>query len=72
MNQSHPDHAGFTLPEEQRRVVTEEPSPSSTHHDPAHQDVDWIGHRQQGGGSVPVDLEWKSNPKQDQDESSCG
>jgi hypothetical protein len=55
-----------------RPPVTGEPEPSGTHPEPAHQDVDWVGSAQQGGGFVPPDYEWTSNPKQEQDELSSG
>ncbi len=69
----HPDPPSepFTLPED-RQAITQESEPGGDHHDPHHQDVDWIGHHNQGGGHVPADFEWRSNPKQDQDQGGCG
>ncbi len=29
--------------------------------------IDWIGRAQQGGGKVPDDFAWSSNPKQEQE-----
>lgn len=48
-----------------RELVTEEPEPAGTRHDFRHQDVDWIGHANQGGGRMPPDYQWKSNPRHD-------
>jgi hypothetical protein len=48
-----------------REGVTGEPEPAGRHHDPRHQDVDWIGTAQQGGGHVPEDYEWTTNPRHD-------
>jgi hypothetical protein len=51
-----------------RPQVTGEPERRSPGWDPRFPDVDWIGSAQQGGGRVPEDFEWKSNPKQHQDD----
>lgn len=48
-----------------RELVTEEPEPSGSRHDPRHQDVEWIGHQEQGGGWVAPDYLWRSNPRHD-------
>ena len=32
--------------------------------------IDWIGREQQGGGRVPQDFTWISNPKQDQEDGA--
>lgn len=48
-----------------REPITEEHEPGGDHHDPHHQDVDWIGYAQQGGGRVPADFEWTTNPRHD-------
>lgn len=62
----------FVLPEVPREVITEEPEPPGCHHDPRHQDVDWLGFRNQGGGSVPDDYEWTSLPRERQELESMG
>ena len=51
-----------------RTEVTGEPEPLATGADPRFPDVSWIGHAQQGGGHVPDDFEWSTNPKQLQDD----
>jgi hypothetical protein len=33
--------------------------------------IDWIGRAQQGGGKVPADFTWNSNPKQEQEDGSA-
>ena len=48
-----------------RETVTEEPDQTGDRCDPRHQDVDWIGAGNQGGGSVPDDYGWTSNPRHD-------
>lgn len=55
-------------PIEPRPRVTEEPEPSGVHADPEFPDVSWLGRAQIGGGHVPDDYEWRSNPKEHQDE----
>ena len=44
-------------------------SPAGTHVDPAFPDREWIGHAQQGGGSVPPQQNWRFSPKENQDRS---
>lgn len=51
----------FTLPAH-REGVTEEDDGFVTGH------VSWDGYAQHGGGHVPADYEWPSNPKEHQDE----
>ncbi|MFZ5471231.1 MAG: hypothetical protein ACOZIN_17550 [Myxococcota bacterium] len=51
--------------EHDRTHITEEPEPPGCHHDPRHQDVDWLGSAHQGGGGVPEEYEWTTNPRHD-------
>jgi hypothetical protein len=67
-----PPHYPFGLPETARPSITQEPEPGGDHHDPRHQDVDWIGSANQGEGYVPESYEWGSNPKEEHDLESCG
>lgn len=53
---------------EDRTRITGEPEPSGSHPVPYGPDVSWIGHAQEGGGHVPADFRWQSNPKQRQDD----
>jgi hypothetical protein len=55
------------VPRKQRSLVTKEPDTDGhwTHLFP-----DMIGYEQQGGGAVPADFHWRSNPKQWQEELS--
>jgi hypothetical protein len=55
------------VPRKQRPEVTREPDTAGhwTHLFP-----DMIGYGQQGGGSVPADFHWPTNPKQWQEELS--
>lgn len=63
-----PIEAPFTVPSN-REEVTGEPEPLRTRRDPRFPDVSWDGaHSTHGGGHVPEDYEWPSNPKQRQDE----
>ncbi|PTL80045.1 hypothetical protein [Vitiosangium sp. GDMCC 1.1324] len=62
-----PIEAPFVVPEN-RPEVTEEPEPRGTTSDPRFPDVSWDGWAQHGGGHVPEDYEWTSNPKQFQDD----
>lgn len=62
-----PIEAPFVVPPNRTRV-TEEPEQRGTSHDPRFPDVSWIGTAQQGGGRMPEDYEWPSNPKQRQDD----
>lgn len=61
----------FAMPEN-REDITHEPEPSGSRHDPRFPGLDWIGHANQGGGHVPEDYEWPTNPKQHQEEVSHG
>jgi hypothetical protein len=55
-----------------REAVTQEPEPLGDRCDPQHEDQDWIGAAQQGGGLVPEDFVWASNPKLWQERLSAG
>lgn len=57
-----PIDAPFTIPPN-RREVTEEDS-----EDFLHGHVSWDGSAAHGGGHVPEDYAWPSNPKEHQDE----
>jgi len=48
-----------------RQNVTSEPELDGRHHDPRFPDNDWIGAVNMGGGAVPADFEWLSNPRGD-------
>ena len=48
-----------------RVSVTAEPTLTGSRHDARFPDLDWIGTVNMGGGALPVDLEWKSNPRSD-------
>jgi hypothetical protein len=55
-----------------RRAVTDEPDPSGIRHDRLNPGLDWIGYRNMGGGHVPEDLVWPTNPKERQEEVGHG
>ncbi len=58
----------FVIPPN-REEVTGEPQALEGHHDKRYPDVSWVhSPRLYGGGHVPEDYEWTSNPKQHQDE----
>jgi hypothetical protein len=54
----------FVLPP-RRELVTQEPDPGGRWSD---QFPDMIGYKNQGGGKVPADFTWTTNPKQWQEE----
>ena len=62
-----PIQAPFVVPPN-RPEVTDEPEPKGTGGDPRFPDVSWIGSAQQGGGHMPEDYAWPTNPKERQDE----
>lgn len=63
-----PIEAPFTVPPN-REEVTEEPEALPNRRDPRYPDVSWdSAHSTHGGGHVPEDFEWRSNPKERQDE----
>jgi hypothetical protein len=51
-----------------RQAVTDEPEPKGTGDDPRFPDVSWLGTEQYGGGRMPEDYEWPTNPKEKQDQ----
>jgi len=53
------------LPRKKRQLVTREPDTGGTW-TPLFPDM--IGYAQEGGGAVPSEYHWPSNPKQDQEE----
>ena len=53
------------VPRKQRSLVTKEPD-TAGQWTPLFPDM--IGYEQQGGGAVPADFHWRSNPKQWQEE----
>lgn len=61
----------FTVPLD-RPAVTLEPPQAGSHPVDPHQDQDWIDFQNQGGGSVPEDYTWTTNPKEEQDWVSAG
>jgi len=63
----------FVVPDEPRERICGEPMPDGHHAFPWHQDVDWIGPAQQGGGRVPEDYQgWPSGPREQQELESSG
>jgi hypothetical protein len=62
-----PIQAPFVVPAN-RTEVTGEPERKGTGYDPRFPDVSWDGTAQHGGGHVPEDYQWPSNPKQHQDD----
>jgi hypothetical protein len=65
-----PDYP-FAMPQN-REAITLEREPPGCHVVPEFPGMDWIGHAQQGGGYVPPDYAWPTNPKQHQEEVSSG
>lgn len=53
------------VPRKERSRVTREPDAAGRW---TNQFPDMIGYGQQGGGAVPADFHWRSNPKQHQEE----
>jgi hypothetical protein len=62
-----PISAPFVVPAN-RPEVTDEPEQRGSGHDPRFPDVSWLGTAQHGGGRMPADFEWTTNPKERQDE----
>ncbi|XXF78832.1 hypothetical protein P2318_03460 [Myxococcaceae bacterium GXIMD 01537] len=63
-----PIDATFVVPAN-RPEVTDEPQPFPDRLDPRFPDVSWDGAAStHGGGHVPEDFTWGSNPKQRQDD----
>lgn len=65
------DPPRFVMPVD-RTEVTLEPPQAGCRPVPEHQDQDWIGWENQGGGHVPEDFEWKGSPKEDQERVCAG
>jgi hypothetical protein len=65
MATDYPEPPPFTLPS--RESVTHEPPQVGSECLPEHNDVEWIGFANQGGGEVPESHRWTSNPKELQD-----
>ncbi|HEY3451148.1 MAG TPA: hypothetical protein VGK67_32620 [Myxococcales bacterium] len=63
---NYPDPPPFTLPD--REDVTQEPPQVGYKAVPEHNDREWIGFENTGGGSIPASHTWTSNPKQLQDD----
>jgi hypothetical protein len=57
----------FFLPRDRARITSEPEHRGSKVH-PLNPGLDWIGFADRGGGRVPADLDWPSNPKQYQEE----
>ena len=66
-----PTPAPFTVQRDRERFHHEHEQ-RGTRPSKHHQDQDWIGSAHQGGGHVPADYAWTSNPKQEQDDQSAG
>lgn len=63
---NYPEPPPFTIPD--RDSVTREYPQVGDAWVPEHNDREWIGAGNQGGGYVPGAHRWTSNPKQDQDD----
>jgi hypothetical protein len=61
-----PIETPFVVPRD-RTAVTEEPQPEPGY-DPRFPDVSWEGAGGRGGGHMPEDYAWPTNPKAHQDE----
>jgi hypothetical protein len=66
-----PEGAPLVLPKD-RQQITGEPNRSASQWTPIYPDVGWIGPQSQGGGRVPPDFRWRSNPKREQERVSYG
>jgi hypothetical protein len=62
-----PISAPFVVPTN-RQAVTDEPDRRGAGFDPAYPDVSWLGTAQHGGGRMPEDFQWPTDPKERQDE----
>jgi hypothetical protein len=71
MDPLFPEPPPFTTTDD-RREVTLEPPQLGDDCSPEHNDREWIDWRNQGGGYVPEDHTWTSNPKQVQDDLGNG
>lgn len=70
MDPRFPEPPPFVVPLD-RAAVTLEPSPGGGACNPLHNDREWVGWVDQGGGFVPPEHAWTSNPKQAQDDLSA-
>ncbi|HEY3450857.1 MAG TPA: hypothetical protein VGK67_31155 [Myxococcales bacterium] len=70
MDPNYPEPPPFVLPRN-REAVTLEPQRADGGFDPRHGDHDWLRFVDQGAGFVPPTHQWKSNPKQAQDDLGC-
>ena len=61
----------FVLPRDRSRI-TREPDSKGSRKTPLNPGLDWIGFQDRGGGKVPADLFWPTNPKQYQEEFGIG
>lgn len=56
-----------------RSRITQEPAPGRNPGDPTRSlDADWSSGAKRGGGTLPSDLFWRTNPKERQDDESAG
>ncbi len=60
----------FVLPRDRQRI-TREPDRNGQW-TPNYPDNEWLGFANQGGGRVPADFRWTSNPKERQERESAG
>ena len=61
----------FVLPRNRSRI-TGEPESKGSKKMPWNPGIDWIGFEDRGGGKLPGDLVWATNPKQYQEEKGFG
>jgi hypothetical protein len=71
MDPDYPAPPPFDVPEDRSLVTSGEPPQVGDDCVPGHNDREWIGYGDQGGGHVPEDYDWVSNPKQYQDDNSA-
>ncbi|MBX5481271.1 MAG: hypothetical protein IRZ16_05390 [Myxococcaceae bacterium] len=55
-----------------RSRITGEPDFRGSRKHPLNPGLDWIGQQDRGGGKVPAELAWTTNPKQYQEEIGTG
>lgn len=55
-----------------RTNITYEPDSKGSKKTPLNPGLDWIGFQDRGGGKVPDDVTWTTNPKQYQEENGGG
>ena len=61
----------FVVPKNRQRI-TGEPESKGSRQTPLNPGIDWIGFFDRGGGKVPPNLDWRTNPKQYQEENGGG